>query len=277
MALIFGIAAALLLGSSDFWAGRATRSADATAVTRTVVLVSAVLSPLLLLVVDAQWIRRDVLLGALSGLFSTTALLLLYRGYSIARVGIVAPTTSVLLAAVPAVWDLIRGRQPTALGMVGMLLGLVALVLTSYTPAGTGSVWLGAAFGVSAGLAFGIAFTLMGEASPESGLVPVIVQRTESFVILAAIAPFAGGAFLVADSTARRASAAAGALAITAIACLQLGFRSGDSGPVAVASSQFATVAVVLSVLFNGERLRSWQAAGVALTAVAVALLAVGT
>jgi drug/metabolite transporter (DMT)-like permease len=45
---------------------------------------------------------------------------------------------------------------------------------------------------------------------------------------------------------------------------------------VSVASSQFATVAVVLSVLFNKERMRWWQAVGVAATAVAVALIALG-
>jgi drug/metabolite transporter (DMT)-like permease len=43
-----------------------------------------------------------------------------------------------------------------------------------------------------------------------------------------------------------------------------------------VASSQFATVAVVLSVIFNHERMRWWQTIGVATTAVAVALIALG-
>ena len=44
-----------------------------------------------------------------------------------------------------------------------------------------------------------------------------------------------------------------------------------------VAASQFATVAVVLSVLFNGERMRWWQGLGVGATAVGVALLALGS
>jgi drug/metabolite transporter (DMT)-like permease len=45
---------------------------------------------------------------------------------------------------------------------------------------------------------------------------------------------------------------------------------------VAVAASQFATVAVLLSVVFNKERMRWWQAVGVGATAIAVALIAVG-
>jgi drug/metabolite transporter (DMT)-like permease len=48
------------------------------------------------------------------------------------------------------------------------------------------------------------------------------------------------------------------------------------SSGVSVASSQFATVAVVLSVLFNRERMRWWQTIGIAATALAVALIAAG-
>ena len=61
------------------------------------------------------------------------------------------------------------------------------------------------------------------------------------------------------------------------VGALQLAFQKGSSGPVAVASSQFATVAVLLAVTFNRERMRWWQAVGVGLTALAVALIAAGT
>ena len=43
-----------------------------------------------------------------------------------------------------------------------------------------------------------------------------------------------------------------------------------------MARSQFATVAVLLSVMFNRERMRWWQAIGVGVTAVSVALIATG-
>jgi drug/metabolite transporter (DMT)-like permease len=75
----------------------------------------------------------------------------------------------------------------------------------------------------------------------------------------------------------RRLSVFTGVLGVVAIASLQLGFREGASGVVSVAASQFATAAVVLSVLFNHERMRWWQAAGVGATAVGVALMAAGS
>jgi drug/metabolite transporter (DMT)-like permease len=57
---------------------------------------------------------------------------------------------------------------------------------------------------------------------------------------------------------------------------LKLGYIKGAAGPVSVAASQFAAVAVVLSVIFNKERMRPWQAIGVAAGGVGVALMALG-
>jgi drug/metabolite transporter (DMT)-like permease len=276
MAITFGVLSALLLGLSDFLAARAARNAASLSVTRTVVSTSLVFSPLLLLLVDSAPTRRDLILGAGSGIAMITGLMLLYHGYKVARMGIVAPTSSVLLAAVPVIVDLIRGERPGVLGAIGIVIGLVALVLTSYTPGGQGSATLGAVLGLASGVAFGIAFTLMGEVGEDAGLAPVLAQRLAGFLLLAVVYLIGRDPFLVAHRSARRTAALAGLVAMFAIAFLQLGFRSGASGPVSVAASQFATVAVILSVVFNGERMRWWQGLGVGATAVGVALIALG-
>ncbi len=273
--LLFAIAAALLLGASDFFAARSARTTPSITVTRTAVGTGTLLSPLLLLLVEWEWTTHDVVVGSLSGLFMIGGLMLLYEGYSVARMGIVAPLASVLLAVVPVLWDLVNGVRPGTTAAVGMALGLAALVLTSYTPGGTGSVAVGAILGVSSGVMFGIAFTLMGEVGTSSGLLPVVSQRLTGFGLLLMVAVFRDDPFL-AVGVGRRHAIRAGVLGLVAIGSLQLAFQRGDTGPVSVASSQFATVAVVLSVLFNGERMRWWQALGVAATAVAVALIALG-
>lgn len=276
MAITFGVLSALLLGASDFLAARSARHAPSLSVTRTVVSTSLVCSPVLLLLVDSDPTQRDLLLGVGSGIAMITGLMLLYHGYKVARMGIVAPTSSVLLAAVPVLFDLVRGERPSALGAVGIVIGLMALVLTSYTPGGEGSATLGALLGLASGVAFGIAFTLMGEVSEEAGLAPVLAQRLAGFVLLTVIYVIGRDPFLVEHRPARRTAALGGLVAMFAIAFLQLGFRSGASGPVSVAASQFATVAVILSVLFNKERMRWWQGLGVGATAVGVALIALG-
>jgi len=112
LALGFAIGAAIMFGSSDFFAARSARSTPSVTVTRTAVGVSTVLSPLLLLLVDHQWIAHDLLFGFLSGLSMIVGLMFLYRGYAVARMGIVAPLSSVLLASVPVLWDLTNGSRP---------------------------------------------------------------------------------------------------------------------------------------------------------------------
>lgn len=275
MALTLAIAAALLLGASDFFAARSARTTPSLTVTRTAVAVSSAFSPLLLLLVDSLWILHDTVIGALAGLAMITGLMLLYRGYAVARMGIVAPLSSVLLATVPVVWDLVHGVTPSGWSSFGMALGLLALVLTSYTPGGKGSVRLGAILGITSGVAFGIAFTLMGEVTKESGLSPVVAQRATGFALLAVIGVVRRDPF-VAAGVGLRTAVVAGALGLLAIGALQLAFQRGETGTVSVASSQFATVAVILSVAFNRERMRWWQGIGVAATALAVALIAAG-
>ena len=275
-ALTLAIVAAVLLGASDLFAARSARAGvPAITVTRTAVATSAVMAPLLMLVVDSRWIGHDLFLGGVAGLGMVTGLILLYRGYAVARMGIVAPLTSVLLAAVPVVWDMINGVDTGTTSAVGMALGVVALVLTSYTPGGTGSVAIGAALGISSGVAFGVAFTLMGEISSEAGVAPVVVQRLAGLTLLVLLGA-ARSEPLIAPAHGRRTAMLAGALGLVAIGCLQAAFQRGATGPVSVASSQFATVAVLLSVVFNRERMRWWQTVGVATTAVAVALIAAG-
>jgi uncharacterized membrane protein len=274
VALLFAVAAAVLLGISDFMAARGTRTVHAATVTRTVVAVSAVVSPVLLLVVAWSWQWRDAVLGALSGVTMVTGILLLYRGYSVARMGVVAPMSSVVLTAIPVLVDVTRGITPSSLGVVGMAIGIVALVLASFAPGGQGSVRAGVVLGVTSGVAFGMAFALMGEVSSAAGLLPVVVQRAVGFAMVAVLARQLGGPFLADDRRARRFCVVAGLAAMVAIASLQLAFQRGDSGPIAVASSQFASVAVVLSVLFNRERMRWWQAIGVIAAAIGVSLMA---
>lgn len=287
--LILAVAAAILFGSSDFCAARSARNVSSVTVARTANLVSLLLAPAVLLLDPGTWTLRDSLIGSAAGFFMMLGLLQLYRGYSVARMGIVAPSSSVLTAAVPVAIDLVRGIRPDTLPSIGIAVGLTALALTGYQPGTRGSVRQGLLLGVGSGLAFGAAFTVMGEVAPEAGLTPIVTQRATGLALLAVLALFmtGGRASLVANGRSRtpflcppgptlKWAIAAGTLGIGALGSLQLALRDGDSGVVSVAASQFGTAAVILSVIFNGERMRWWQALGVAATAFGVALLSLG-
>lgn len=289
--LTLAVAAAVLFGSSDFCAARAARNVSSVTVARTANLVSLILAPVVLLLDPGTWSVRDSLIGTAAGVFMMVGLLQLYRGYAVARMGIVAPSSSVLAAAVPLVIDLARGIRPGMVPSIGIVVGLIALALTGYQPGTTGSVRQGLVLGIGSGLAFGFAFSVMGEATAEAGLTPIITQRATGLVMLSLLAmymakrestgdaddsPAQATPYLCPPGVTLKWAIAAGTLGIGALGSMQLALREGDSGVVAVASSQFGTAAVILSVVFNGERMRWWQAFGVAATALGVALLSLG-
>ncbi len=276
MGVLLGVVAGVLLGVSDFMANRASRTISSVSVSRTNLAVSGLIAPLLLFVEPVEWTQRDVVLSMLSGITLAGGLVMLYRGYTVARMGIVAPTASVLLAAVPVLFDLAKGNTPSTVAACGMALGLVALVLTTYQRGGLGSVKIGVVLGIGAGLLFGIAFTLTSETSDAAGLSPVMIQRLSGLLFLVALQPIDKAPMLALHPPARIWGIGSGVAAGVAIASLKLGYIKGSAGPVSVAASQFATVAVVLSVMFNKERLRPWQAVGVVASGVGVALMALG-
>jgi drug/metabolite transporter (DMT)-like permease len=276
MGVFDGIAAGVLLGISDFMANRASRTISSASVSRTNLAVSGLIAPLLLFVKPVEWTVRDVVLATISGITLSGGLIMLYRGYTVARMGIVAPTASVLLAAVPVLYDLIKGNTPSKVAASGMILGLLALVLTTYQRGGMGSVKIGVVLGTGAGLLFGVAFTLTSQTSDAAGLSPVLIQRISGLLFLILLQRFDKAPILALRVPARRWAIGSGLAGGVALGSLKLGYIKGTAGPVSVAASQFAAVAVLLSVIFNKERLRTWQAIGVAASGVGVALMALG-
>jgi drug/metabolite transporter (DMT)-like permease len=139
-----------------------------------------------------------------------------------------------------------------------------------------GSVKIGVILGVGAGLLFGVAFTLTSQTSDAAGLSPVLIQRFAGLLFLIALQRFDKAPLLALRVPARRWAIGSGLAGGVAVGLLKLGYIKGAAGPVSVAASQFAAVAVLLSVIFNKERLRTWQAIGVAAGGVGVALMALG-
>lgn len=279
MGLLLGVIAAVLLGISDFFASRAGRFESFFSVCRTNMAVSAALAPIVLLIKPWRWAWADAGYGALSGIALALGLLLLYRGYSVSRIGVVAPCSSVMVAAVPVLYSMISGDRPSVTAAAGMVLGVCALVLTTWQPAVTtkaGNTRLGLTLGVGSGVLFGLAFVCMDATSDAAGLFPIVLQRFVGLTLLGALQPFEHSRLIVTNGAHRYVAWATGLFAIVALASLQLGYELGSAGPVSVAVSQFATVTVVLAVLFNRERMRWWQGVGVAASAVGVALLALG-
>jgi drug/metabolite transporter (DMT)-like permease len=288
MGIAFGVVAAILLGASDVAAAVASRKAASISVTRTALMTSICVALIGLLIVPSVWSVRDVAVGALSGITMTTGLTMLYRAYSLTRVGVVAPTTSVLTALIPVVVVLVRGDVPSAVAAAGMALGLVGIGLATYEPseqnaaqttalgAESAAARTGLLLGLAAGLCFGFGFALLAETSNESGLVPVVIQRSVGLAGLLLIGLRQSAPMWALKPEVRKTALYVGLFAGVAMCFLKLGFRRGPDGPVAVAVSQFATAAVVFAVVFTKERLRRIAGIGIALSAVGVAMMSLG-
>src|SRR3954469_5640270 len=163
-AVIFGLASALCWGAGDFSGGLATKRASVFGV----LAIGQAGGLLLLIVLALVWgeplpSATDLAWGLAAGLAGAVGLASLYRALAIGQMGIVAPLSAVLTAALPALFGALTEGLPGALKLVGFVLALVGIWLV----AGTGvsaDARDGRGLAVLAGCAFGLFFILVHRA-----------------------------------------------------------------------------------------------------------------
>ena len=276
MSVVFGLLAALLIGSSDFLgartAGRTTALQTTTAAFIGGAVAVAAYSPLF-----GTPTSRDLWLGAASGIAAALALTTLWLGYSRSTIGVVAPVAAVVSTVVPVLYAAARGESPGWLGWCGVVVGAIALILTSWNPRTVDGVDEhvrgGVALGALAGLAFAAMFLIAVSTSEESGTWPVAAQRFTAFVVAVAFG-LATGRRPFADLGSVRWSVVAGVLGASGVGAIVYGGQRGPLAPVVVAGSLYTAVAVGLAYVFLHQRLTSRQVSGLVASLVGVALIA---
>ncbi len=275
MPVLFGLLSAFLIGSSDFLgarsAGRTTALQTTTAAFLGGALVVGVYSPFL-----GSPDRHDLWLGALSGVAVFVALTTLWLGYARSSIGVVGPVAAVVSTVLPVLWRAGRGEVPGVLGWTGMLVGVSALLLTSWAPRradGFDEVRGGVVLGAFGGVAFAAMFLIAVSTSEESGTWPVVAQRATAFVLAVGVGvatrrhPFA-------DIGSVRWSVLAGVFGASGVAATVYAGQRWPLAPVIVAGSMYPAVAVGLAWIFLRERLTRRQIVGLVAALVGVALIA---
>jgi drug/metabolite transporter (DMT)-like permease len=235
---LIALAGALVYGSADFLGGLAARSLRSIVVTALAALAGLVLLVAAYPFVGGAWLPADIGWGVLSGFMGAAAIVLLYACLAIGPMSILSPLTAVVSAIAPIVWGLlVAGETLSWVGYAGLAVALVAVVLVGFIPGAKvvrPSV-RGLLLAVGAGLAIGAFLIVIDQTSPESGLVPLILNRSVSSVItIAAVGVLA----VVAVRSGRRAAsvfAAAGAqlgATPTGHADLEHAAESPESSPV---------------------------------------------
>jgi hypothetical protein len=185
--LLFGLTAAVLLGISDLFAAKTAKYVPAITVARTAFAASTIIATGLLFTVSSTFTVRDTMISTVSGLLLGIALVTLYHGYKVASIGVIAPTSSVLLGLIPVLDGVRKGDRPSVIAWAGMAIGITAIGLATYQPGDKSKARLALVLGAGSGIGFGIAFALADYTSKKSGLSPVFIQRLAAGALLSAL------------------------------------------------------------------------------------------
>jgi drug/metabolite transporter (DMT)-like permease len=313
---VIGLAGALVYGSADFLGGLASRRISPLRVTA--VSAFAGLAGLLVafLFVGGRWSAAAVGWGALSGVTGAIAISLLYACLALGPMSILSPLTAVVSAVVPMTWGLLGGETLAPIGYVALGIALVAVVLVGFVPE-KGAVrpsLRGILMAVGSGAMIGAFFILIDQTPDDSGLVPLLVNRTVAgAIVLAAVGVVAvaarrrrmrvsalvGAGGVADDRSAPRDTTDSGGSADSAdsagsgwrpglplaVACglvdavanvlLLVGIRIGDLSVISVLTAMYPAGTIILAAVVLRERIAPVQWVGLILALIAAGMLAV--
>jgi drug/metabolite transporter (DMT)-like permease len=273
MAILLGLAAALLYGGADFGGGLLSRHLGSVRVNVLGCTAAAALSLVALAVgPSGPPTLRAVGWGLASGIGGGIGTLMLYRGLARGQMSVVGPVSAVGAAVLPAIAGLAMGQRLQPLAAAGVVLALPAIALV----AGAGSaerLRSGLGDGLAAGTAFGVLFVGLAQAGPHAVLWPIASEQVSSAVIVLGVA--------IASREPLRVGVRSAGLPVLVgvggmIATLLFFFatRSGTLATVAILTSLYPGVTVVLARMILHERFSLAQRTGLGLAAIAVVAIA---
>jgi drug/metabolite transporter (DMT)-like permease len=274
MAALLAFASALSFGASDFAGGRAARRAPVLSVTLLSQIAGLAILVPALLVLPGALTSTALMTGAAAGLAGALGLVVYLRALAIGPMGVASPLAGVVGAVIPVVVGIGLGERPAPLAVVGIVLGVVTIGMTSWT-VGTGrhvQDLAGPGLALLGGFGFGLFFVGLDATPVDSGLWPLVGARIASVVIVSVL--LAARRRRVVGSSAWGLIVVTGTLDMAANVLFLLATRSGLLSLAAVIASLYPAVTAVLAHRVLGERLETRQRLGVVVCILAVALIA---
>lgn len=278
--MLFAVFAALFYGISDFLAGVCARTAQSVMGVAFVVQAAAVIPAF------AFALTRPVPLtaGALGwGSFAGIGLVVgsgaLYLGLARGAMGVVAPTSAIVSAAVPVLVAVALREKFALAAVLGILLAVPALVMiaapaeqrTSEASLGWRVTDLG--FGGIAGVGIGISYVAYGAARGR-GFWPVPISLALSTAIFAAVLLYSERPRAL--DLNWRIGLAAGASLGLACAAFRLSVSGRSVAVSSVVTSLYPAVTVVLAAVVLKERIGGVRALGLLGAVISIALVTYG-
>ena len=272
--VLFGLAASLSWGAGDFSGGLASRRANVFSVVFTAHATGLVLLVALALAWSEPFPSAlDLVWGVTAGLAGAVGLVAFYRALAVGRMGINAPITAVLAAAVPVLFSAFFEGLPSLLQIIGFVLALIAVGLIS-RPEGSAGRPEGLGLALLAGLGFGGFLILIGQVSATAIFWPLAAARLTSSLFMLAIILIRHQEMLP-KKTVFPIVLLAGTMDVAGNAFFVLAAHSGRLDVSAVLSSLYPAVTVLLASIILRERVTRLQAVGIIIALVAIPLISI--
>lgn len=267
------LAATFAWGVSDFVGGYASRRANAFLLTTITHVSGTTLMVLLALLFRSPFPARHDLVWALAaGLFGGVALAVFYRALSQGNMGLTAPISAVLGAAIPTAFGILTEGLPGPLRILGFLSACIGIWLISRSEGAEGRPHgLGTAF--LAGIGFAGYFLCIREAGDGSVFWIAGVSRFFSFLTTGAIV-LATRQFRPMDRAGVGWGIAAGVLDISGTAFFIHSSQTGRLDTAVLISSLYPAITVLLARFFLDEHFSRWKVVGLLVALLAVPMIA---
>ena len=271
--ILFGLAASLFWGSGDFSGGLASRRAHSSSVVTAAYAIGFVLLVgLALLWREPFPAPIDMFWGGLAGLAGAIGLIAFYSALSIGRMGIAAPVSAILTAALPVLFSVFTEGLPGSLQLVGFVLALFAIGLIS-RPERTKGRPEGLGLALLAGCGFGCFFILISRVSHGATFWPLAMARLTSVVFLVIVVLLIRRQGVLPKRTVAPLVILAGVLDALGNAFFVLATHAGRLDIAAVLSSLYPAATVLLAAIVLRERVNRIQALGILFALVAIPLI----
>ena len=275
MGILFGVFASIAIGCSDFLGRYGTKRSNAVTAVSGALVGGVGITTFALLFVPSVYTQKDIWIGALSGVVVGLALATLYEAMATASAAIAAPLAAVGTAVFPLAWDVIFSGMPSALVLGGVLVALAGLIVVMYSPGITTAFDRGIRIALVSMVLWGIAITLSGQSSDDSGVWMPVSQRVVALVVMVTLASSRSLPLL----PSRRLfpiMIVSGVVGATGLIFFTLGTQRAALAPVAVAASMFPVVSTGLSAAFDDDVLHWWQGIGIATVIGGIAMMTLG-
>lgn len=275
MGALLGLLSSVMIGLSDLFGRKIVR--DAGVVTGSLTLQVSAMSTALLsvLLFGGIFSSHDLLIGLISGLGMGVALGAYYRGMTLSSATIVSPVVATLSAIIPLGYAIVRGASPSVLALIGSVIAIVGLVVIttgggSVTHMAKKGLWWAAA----SGIAYGLAFAVVLEATDDAGPWPAVWQRVGGAAVLFLAVQQRRGTALP-----PKGSRVSGVLAGVFAGLCSVAYIAGvriDASATVITGSTFPAASVVVGKLAFDDPVSRRQVVGLVVVLLGVVAVALG-